>query len=114
MIREYNDYLNDIISAIDKAQKFIGKMDYEAFQEDEKTAFAVVRTLEVIGEAVKSIPDTIKKKHKDIPWKEMAGMRDKLIHEYFGVKYDVVWETAMSELPALKDKFSKIIKERSS
>lgn len=70
--------------------------------EDDKTSSAVIRKLEIIGEAVKNIPDEIKKKNTEIPWKEMAGMRDKLIHVYFGVDYNLVWQTIKNRLPNIK------------
>lgn len=114
MKREYIDYIQDIIDAINNAQNFTKGITYDAFREDIKTAFAVVRTLEVIGEAVKNIPETIRNKYPNIPWKEMAGMRDKLIHEYFGVNYEVVWDTIKIELPDIKLKFEAIFKEMDS
>ncbi|OGC04184.1 hypothetical protein A2276_06210 [candidate division WOR-1 bacterium RIFOXYA12_FULL_43_27] len=109
MKRDARDYLRDVIDAIDKAQKFTGKLTYDAFRDDEKTAFAVVRALEVIGEASKNIPKSIKSQYNHVPWKEMAGMRDKLIHEYFGVKYEIVWDTVKTELPKLKTEFEEIL-----
>lgn len=110
-MREYSDYIQDIIDAIDKAQKFTEGLTYDNFREDEKTVFAVVRALEIIGEAAKNIPESLRSQYPDIPWKEMAGMRDKLIHEYFGVKFEVVWDTVRVETPELKTKFEKIITE---
>lgn len=109
MKREYKVYIQDIIDAIGKIQKFTKGSTYDEFLEDEKTVYAVVRALEVIGEAAKNVPESLRAKHPDIPWKEMAGMRDKLIHEYFGVKYEVVWDTAKTELPQLKPKFEKLL-----
>ena len=102
MKREYIDYLKDIIAAIDNIDGFVKGMSIEEFKEDEKTLFAVIRALEVIGEAAKKIPAAIKNKHKQIPWKEMAGMRDKLIHEYFGVNINVVWKTIKQDISAIK------------
>lgn len=81
MIREYKDYIVDIIDAIDKAEFFIKGLTAERFEKDEKTLYAVIRAFEIIGEAVKKVPSSVRNKHKSIPWKEMAGMRDKLIHE---------------------------------
>ena len=111
MKREYGDYIRDIIDAINKTQEFTKGATYDSFQKDEKSIFAVIRALEVIGEAVKSLPVSVRNKYPDIPWKEIAGMRDKLIHGYFGVKIEVVWDTIQSEIPDLKPKFEKILKE---
>ncbi len=110
MIREYKDYLVDIIDAIEKTESFTKGMSFEDFEKDAKTAFAVVRAFEIIGEAVKKIPAGIRAKHKEIPWKEMAGMRDKLIHEYFGVKPRVVWKTIKEDLPKVKPHLQAILK----
>ena len=74
-------------------------MSCEEFSMDDKTVFAVVRALEIIGEATKQIPDDVRKQNKDIPWKDMAGMRDILIHDYFGVDPETVWLTATKKIP---------------
>ena len=89
MKREIGDYIEDIIGAIDKVTNFVKNVSYEEFIRDDKTVFAVVRAIEIIGEAVKNIPDDIRENYPQIPWKDMAGMRDKAIHEYFGVKNSV-------------------------
>ncbi len=102
MSREYANCLQDIIEAIAKAESFVDGMALDDFKKDDKTLYAVIRALEVIGEAVKKVPSTVRHKHKNIPWKEMAGMRDKLIHEYFGVKPNVVWHTVKRDLPQVK------------
>jgi len=102
MIREYKDYLADIIDAIDKIELFVKSMKFETFEKDAKTTFAVIRAFEIMGEAVKKIPSSVRNKHKNLPWKEMAGMRDKLIHEYFGIKPRVVWKTIKQDLPTRK------------
>ncbi len=94
MNRDYRLYLKDLLSALESIEKFLKDMSFEKFQEDDKTSSAVIRKFEIIGEAVKQIPDGIKIKHPDLPWKEMAGMRDRLIHAYFGVDYKLVWKTA--------------------
>lgn len=111
MKREFLDYLDDIVDAMDKVEDFTKDMKYEEFIEDDKTTFAVIRALEIIGEAVKKMPPSIKKQHPQIPWKDMAGMRDKLIHEYFGVKTKVVWETIKQDIPPLKPLFQRILAE---
>lgn len=109
--REYKDYVSDIASAIEKAEKFVKGFTLKDFKKDEKTIFAVIRALEIIGEAVGKIPNSIKKQRKEIPWKHMSGMRNKLIHEYFGVNIKVVWKTVKEDMPVLKDKMSEMLDE---
>lgn len=102
MKREYKDYVTDMLDAIEKIGKFTKYMQLQDFKKDDKTVFAVVRALEIIGEAVKKIPATVKNKYKQIPWRKIAGMRDKLIHEYFGVNIPVVWRTIKEDIPGIK------------
>lgn len=108
MIRDPIDFIKDIIYLIDDIGVFVKGFDFDMFCEDRKTVYAVIRAVEIIGEAVKNIPDTIKKDHPDIPWKQIAGMRDKLIHGYFGVDTIILWKAATEELPQLKSLFLKI------
>ena len=110
MKREYRDYIKDIIDAMNKAMKFVEGMDFDEFIHDEKTIFAVIRALEVSGEGVKNIPDEIRIKYPKIPWRDMAGMRDRLIHEYFGVKEEIVWNSVKEEIPVVKPLFEEILK----
>ena len=84
-------------------------MTLDELQEDEKTSSAVIRKFEVIGEAAKYMPKKLKDKHKDIQWKSMAGMRDRLIHAYFGIDYKLVWAAIKIEIPKLKPKLKKIL-----
>jgi uncharacterized protein with HEPN domain len=88
--RSYSDYLADIIDAMQKIGRFIEDFSEVQFQQDEKTIFAVIRALEIVGEATKCLPDTLRSAYPQIPWKAMAGMRDKLIHQYTGVDLRVV------------------------
>ncbi len=111
MKQEYLDYIEDIIKAMDDALEFVKDMDYEKFSKDKKTVYATIRALEIIGEAAKSIPLTIKNHYPEIPWKDMAGMRDKVIHAYFGVDLKRVWSTINSDIPHLKPYFERILKD---
>jgi uncharacterized protein with HEPN domain len=85
MKKEFLDYVEDIIEAMEDAISFVKESEYDDFAKDRKTVYAVVRALEIIGEAVKKVPLRVRNRYPRIPWKEIAGMRDKLIHEYFGV-----------------------------
>ena len=109
MKRTYKDYLIDISESIIKISEFIQGMDYHDFINDIKTVYAVIRALEIIGEATKNIPDSIRDKYPGLPWKSMAGMRDKLIHAYFGVRLELIWNTASELLPQLKAEFQQIL-----
>ncbi len=109
--RTYIDFLEDIQDAIEKVAEFIAGMTYEQFAEDSKTAFAVTRALEVLGEAAKQVPETVRIQYPEIPWREMGSMRDKLIHHYFGVNLKVVWRTATEDLCDLAPRIEKVLNE---
>jgi uncharacterized protein with HEPN domain len=100
--REYSDYINDIRIAIDKIESFIEGLSYEDFIRDEKTLYAIVRALEIIGEAAKKVPEDIRKETEEIPWKDMSEMRDVLVHDYINVVVETVWLTAKQKVPQLK------------
>ena len=107
--REIIDHLNDILSAIADIEEFINGMSYEVFAGDKRTVNAVIRSLEVLGEATKRIPISFRQKHPDIPWSKMAGMRDVLIHDYMGVDLKTVWKVADERLPELKPLLKAVI-----
>jgi len=109
MKRNHRVYLRDIIQAFHNAQLFVEGLSYEKFITDRKTISAVIRELEIVGEATKQIPASIKKKYPNIPWSDMAGMRDKLIHFYFGVDMEIVWETVKVRIPELGPLIEKVL-----
>lgn len=101
MKRNYKLYLEDILDAMGSIERFVAGMKLENFIGDDKTVSAVIRKFEIIGEATKQIPEELTQKYPKIPWKEMAGMRDRLIHFYFGVDHNLVWETSQKRIPNL-------------
>ncbi len=109
--RDPSDFLADIIDSIEKVESFVEGFDFEKFSTDTKTTYAVVRALEIIGEATKNLPDSLKVKHPEVPWRDMAGFRDKVVHGYFGVDLEVVWNTAVKDVPFLKPLIVKILHE---
>jgi len=113
-MRDYSLYLRDILAAIESIEQFVAGMGLDAFQSDDKTVSAVVRKLEVIGEASKHIPDGMRQGRAAIPWREMAGMRDKLIHFYFGVDHQLVWRTIQERLPRIKPEIAEMLAEMNS
>jgi uncharacterized protein with HEPN domain len=109
--RDYGDFVQDILDSINDIRNFIQGMDFEEFIKDKKTIYSVVRAIEIIGEATKNIPEQIKKKYPEVPWKKMAGMRDRLVHEYFGIDLEILWETAKEDVPQLKIPVSKVLED---
>ena len=107
--RSYLDFLEDIRDCLAKAQTFVAGMSCEDFSADEKTCFAVFHALEVVGEATKRLPSELRNRYPDLPWRDMAGMRDKLVHDYFGVNLKVVWETATEEAPLLEAEIRSVL-----
>jgi uncharacterized protein with HEPN domain len=106
--RRDKDFLMDIREAINRVITFTTGMSYAAFLTDLKTQDAVIRNMEIIGEAAKNLSHVLRTKYPAIPWKSMAGMRDRLIHHYFGVNLDIVWQIAVSELPKVDSQLEVI------
>ncbi len=111
MERDFIQYIYDMLESTNKGISFIKGFTLSNFREDDKTQFALIRAIEIIGEASKKVPKNIKNEYPEIPWREISGMRDKLTHDYFGVNVDVVWNTAKKDLPTIKKLLKKIIKE---
>jgi len=108
-MRDVVIYLQDIIDAMLAIERFVGDLGFNEFKNDDMVSSAVIRKFEIIGEATKQIPEDIRNAYPDVQWKEMAGMRDRLIHFYFGVKYELVWHTIKDVIPLLKPIINKII-----
>jgi uncharacterized protein with HEPN domain len=102
-------YLRHVLDAIDRIEEYTRDITYRDFLNNHLRQDAAIRQIEVIGEAVKKLSSDLKKGHPEIPWKDVAGMRDKLIHDYFGVDLDAVWDTVEKDLPRLKDKIRAIV-----
>ena len=101
--------LEDIYDALVVISEYIDDMDYDAWMHDKKTVDAVIRNLEIIGEAASHVSEDIQKQHTDIPWYQMKAMRNILIHEYFGIDIDVLWQTVKEDLPPLKAYLKKVL-----
>ncbi len=111
MKRDYRVYIDDILEALTKIERYFEVSTLGDSGTNEMAVDAIVRNFEVIGEATKRIPDSIRQKYPEIPWKLMAGMRDKLIHEYFGINTEVLLKTIKEDLPALKPQIEQLLRE---
>lgn len=108
--RPDKDFLNDIQEAARRVATYTAGMTYEAFLTDTRTQDAVVRNLEIIGEATRNLSGELRAQHPDMPWKGMLGVRDRLIHHYFGVNLDVVWHIVTTELPDVASRIDEMIR----
>jgi uncharacterized protein with HEPN domain len=102
MPRDYRVFLDDILEATRKVLEYTEGLSDEQFFGDRKTVEAVVWNLQIIGEASKSIPEEIRSRYPDIPWRDMAGLRDVIVHQYFGLKLDVIWKVIKNDLPRVE------------
>ena len=98
----------DILDAIDRITSYVEGTSYEDFLADRKTQDAVTRNIEIIGEAARSLPAEFKERHAEIPWDEIVGMRNVIVHQYFGILPDVVWDVVRNELPALRSQIASL------
>lgn len=114
MTRHVALYIKDILQNMRDAEQFIEGISYQQFVDDKKTFNAVVRAIEVIGEAAKNVPLTIRTQYPAVPWKEMAGMRDKVTHFYFGVDREAIWIAVKERIPSLTPIIEQILKDLNS
>jgi uncharacterized protein with HEPN domain len=111
---DFRVYIQDILEAIQRIDEYLTGITFEEFSKDNKTIDAVVRNFAVIGEAARNVPVSVKRKHPEIAWKRMRGMRDKVIHEYFGVDPHILWDTSKIDLPASKQLLKELLSEGSN
>ena len=109
MSDEFLDYVEDMLDAMDKATLLLEGVTYEQFEADFRINFAVVRALEIVGEAAKRLPTNLRDQYPDIPWKVMAGMRDRIVHGYDVVDLQIVWDVVKRDIPQVKPQIRKIL-----
>ncbi len=111
MKRDVSLYLKDMLAAMEAIEQFVEGMDFEEFRNDDKTVSAVIRKFESMGEAARHVPEEVRGRAPDVPWRQMVGLRNKLIHFYFGIKHELIWETIKSRLPQLKKRLRQLLNE---
>jgi uncharacterized protein with HEPN domain len=111
MSRSQVRYLRDILEAIEAAESFVEDVAFRELEDDRRTQFALQRAFEIIGEATKQLNDDLRAQYSEVPWREMAGMRDRLIHGYFAVDLEIVWQTVHDDFPTVKPKIKRVLDE---
>jgi uncharacterized protein with HEPN domain len=111
MNQEFLDFIEDILDGMNKAEALLEAVSYSRFETDFRINFAVVRALEIIGEAAKRMPDDLRQRYPDIPWKGMAGMRDRIIHGYDNVDLQIVWDVVKRDIPQIRPKIEGILRD---
>jgi uncharacterized protein with HEPN domain len=105
------DYLRDILAYAEKAERFVEDVDFDRFMANDEKVLAVIRVLEVIGEAARQIPRSVRERYPEVPWQDMIGMRNVVIHGYFGVNTEVIWRTVHKDLPPLRGAVAKMLED---
>jgi len=111
-MRDYGLYIDDILQALKSIESYTKGFDFNKLKHNKLVVDAVTRNLEIIGEAVKNIPVDVKKRHPDVEWKKIAGLRDILAHEYFGVDLKVLWDIIENKLPGFKKEIGSLLKNK--
>jgi len=111
MSNEFLDYVEDTVDAMEKAEILLKGVTYDQFESNFRINFAVVRALEIVGEATKRLPMTLRDQYPNIPWKQMAGMRDRIIHGYDTVDLEIVWDVVKQDIPQIKPQIQQILKD---
>ena len=109
--RHWRQFVQDILESIRKVHTYLGNMTYDEFLADGKTQDAVMRNLEVIGEAARHIPEEIRRRYEDVPWAQIVGLRNRLVHGYFVIDPEVIWQICRQDLPLLRTRMEEILKE---
>lgn len=112
MSRDYDLYLQDIVAAADRIASYIENVTRSEFEADQMRIDAVIRNLQIIGEATRQIPDIIRESAPSVAWHNIAGLRNRVIHVYFNVDMDIIWDVVQSKLPPLKTQIQQLIEER--